>query len=165
MLARQHFQRFKFRDVFCDRIVEVKLAIFMELHQGNARDRLRHGIDPVQRARLHGCRCFNIPHTVLTIMSNLTVFDEQGLKAHDMPVRDELLQAFVERMQSIRAERLGGPGRSERRPACYLILFRHCGQRRERQRRQGEGKPGETPTTGFQFEHCAHSFSSRRTRP
>ena len=68
-----HFQIGKFRHVHGDRIIKTELAIFIEHHQGHASDRLRHGVNSINRIIFHWTARLAVSLTIGLLVDNFAV--------------------------------------------------------------------------------------------
>ena len=98
LVPGQLFQARELRRVLGDRIVELPLALLVELHHRDAGDRLRHRVDAeqrIERHRLVGRLLADTPE-----VRDLAVTDQDVGHAGGVAVGDRLLHACVERVEA-----------------------------------------------------------------
>ena len=132
------------REVRRDRVVELEASFLVQDHRGGRRDRLRHGVDPKDRAHRHR-------------RAALEVLCAHGLEVGDPPVtrdadhapgdalgRDGALQHLRDLAQGFPVE----PHLGERRPRQRLLgaeRRRADGSREQRGRQDGRDEAGDPP--------------------
>ncbi len=121
----QNSLRRKFRQVFLDRLIHFKLALFIELQHSNASDLPGHGIDAKQRAFTHRSNLFDIRQAQRFVVNNLAVSGNRRYHSGNITVVNVLLQVGSYRLQTDR-RKADTFGRSDFQKLGITAASCHC---------------------------------------
>ena len=100
----QNHQVLEFRDVRCDGVAQVKLALLIKLHQRDAGNRLGHGVDAVDCVLTQRNLLFHIAQTVCRRIDELTVLHQHRLNPCDLAGFNIASQPLIECRKALFAE-------------------------------------------------------------
>ena len=162
-VAGVHLQVREPGDVARHRVVEAPLALFVEHHQGDAGDRLRHRVDAEDGIALHRRAALDVPDAGHVDVDQLAAARHQGHHAREPAVVDHALHAGGEPFEPLRGDPyVGRIDRFQIARRGPLGRRRRHGQdaRREDAHRRERHEEIRQPPTGHCFSHGVTSAVS-----